>query len=207
MLFRSNLILKKQAVDLAESALNAAKAKPKRSCSSNASASEREEVASYNAKIDEEIRKCQEVYDKLLDEFNKITHKRQMLSLANAFNFEELKDFDRRIKDATGIQNDVVYDCELKIDGLALSLEYVGGKLNYGATRGDGLVGEDVTHNVLTIKSIPLNVNENRTFEVRGECYMSRKTFDKLNKEREENVKGKFALSEKYGTMLEAIFL
>lgn len=73
----NNLILKKQAVDLAESALNAAKAKPKRSCSSNASASEREEVASYNAKIDEEIRKCQEVYDKLLNEFNKM-HKETM---------------------------------------------------------------------------------------------------------------------------------
>ena len=116
-----------------------------------------------------------------------------MLSLANAFNYEDLKDFDRRVKEASGIQNDIVYDCELKIDGLALSLEYVDGKLNYGATRGDGLVGEDVTHNVLTIKSIPLTVDENRTFEVRGECYMSRKTFDKLNKEREE--KGEQLLS------------
>ena len=137
--------------------------------------------------IDKSDSPTQRVGGKVLDEFNKITHKRQMLSLANAFNFEELKDFDRRIKEATGIQNDIVYDCELKIDGLALSLEYVDGKLNYGATRGDGLVGEDVTHNVLTIKSIPLNVSENRTFEVRGECYMSRKTFDKLNKEREQN--------------------
>ena len=137
--------------------------------------------------IDNKNSPTQRVGGKVLDQFNKITHKRQMLSLANAFNYEELVDFDRRVKDAIGREEDVVYDCELKIDGLALSLEYVNGKLNYGATRGDGIVGEDVTHNVLTIKSIPLNVDENRTFEVRGECYMSKKTFDKLNKEREKN--------------------
>ena len=137
--------------------------------------------------IDNKNSPTQRVGGKVLDQFNKITHKRQMLSLANAFNYEELKDFDRRVKDAIGREEDVLYDCELKIDGLALSLEYVDGKLNYGATRGDGIVGEDVTHNVLTIKSIPLNVNENKTFEVRGECFMSKKTFEKLNKEREKN--------------------
>ena len=137
--------------------------------------------------IDKKDSPTQRVGGKVLDQFNKITHKRQMLSLANAFNYEELVDFDRRVKEAIGTSSDIVYDCELKIDGLALSLEYVDGKLNYGATRGDGMVGEDVTHNVLTIKSIPLNVNENRTFEVRGECFMSRKTFNKLNKERESN--------------------
>ena len=137
--------------------------------------------------IDNKNSPTQRVGGKVLDQFNKITHKRQMLSLANAFNYEELVDFDRRIKDAIGREEDIVYDCELKIDGLALSLEYVDGKLNYGATRGDGIIGEDVTHNVLTIKSIPLNVDEKRTFEVRGECYMSKKTFDKLNKEREKN--------------------
>lgn len=137
--------------------------------------------------IDNTNSPTQRVGGKVLDQFNKITHKRQMLSLANAFNYEELLDFDRRIKDAIGDYGDVIYDCELKIDGLALSLEYVGGKLNYGATRGDGLVGEDVTHNVLTIKSVPLNVNETRTFEVRGECFMSKKTFEKINKKREAN--------------------
>lgn len=137
--------------------------------------------------IDSSNSPTQRVGGKVLDQFNKITHKRQMLSLANAFNYEELVDFDRRVKDAIGENKEIVYDCELKIDGLALSLEYVNGKLNYGATRGDGLIGEDVTHNVLTIKSIPLNVNEARTFEVRGECYMSKRTFEKLNKEREKN--------------------
>ena len=140
-----------------------------------------------HVEIDSTNSPTQRVGGKVLDQFNKITHKRQMLSLANAFNYDELVDFDRRVKEAIGDYQDVVYDCELKIDGLALSLEYVDGKLNYGATRGDGLVGEDVTHNVLTIKSIPLNVNENRVFEVRGECYMSKKTFEKLNKEREKN--------------------
>ena len=137
--------------------------------------------------IDNTNSPTQRVGGKVLDQFNKITHKRQMLSLANAFNYEELVDFDRRIKDAIGDYGDVVYDCELKIDGLALSLEYIDGHLNYGATRGDGLVGEDVTHNVLTIKSIPLVVNETRTFEVRGECFMSKKTFEKINKKREAN--------------------
>lgn len=137
--------------------------------------------------IDKSNSPTQRVGGKVLDQFNKITHKRQMLSLANAFNFQELVDFDRRIKDAIGDYGEIVYDCELKIDGLALSLEYDSGKLNYGATRGDGLIGEDVTHNVLTIKSIPLNVNETRTFEVRGECFMSKKTFEKINQKREAN--------------------
>ena len=143
--------------------------------------------------IDNKESPTQRVGGKVLDQFNKINHKRQMLSLANAFNYQELIDFDRRIKEAIGTNQDIIYDCELKIDGLALSLEYVDGKLNYGATRGDGLVGEDVTHNVLTIKSIPLNVNENRTFEVRGECYMSKKTFNKLNEEREKNNESLFS--------------
>ncbi len=137
--------------------------------------------------IDNKNSPTQRVGGQVLDQFQKITHKRQMLSLANAFNYQELVDFDRRIKEAINDYSEITYDCELKIDGLALSLEYVDGKLNYGATRGDGLVGEDVTSNVLTIKSIPLNVNENKTFEVRGECFMSRKTFEKINKEREKN--------------------
>ena len=91
--------------------------------------------------IDKKDSPTQRVGGKVLDQFNKITHKRQMLSLANAFNYEELVDFDRRVKEAIGTSSDIVYDCELKIDGLALSLEYVDGKLNYGATRGDGMVG------------------------------------------------------------------
>ena len=129
----------------------------------------------------------------VVDTFNKITHKRMMLSLANAFNNEELEDFDRRIKDALQTTKEIEYICELKIDGLAMSLEYVDGKLNYGATRGNGIEGEEVTHNIKTIKSIPLNISEKRTMEVRGEVYMPKKSFVKLNEQRRENGESLFA--------------
>ena len=129
----------------------------------------------------------------VVDTFNKITHKRMMLSLANAFNNEELEDFDRRIKDALQTTKEIEYICELKIDGLAMSLEYVDGKLNYGATRGNGIEGEEVTHNIKTIKSIPLNISEKRPMEVRGEVYMPKKSFVKLNEQRRENGESLFA--------------
>ena len=114
----------------------------------------------------------------VVDTFNKIVHKRMMLSLANAFNDDELRDFDRRVKEALDTDDEIEYMCELKIDGLAMSLEYVDGKLNYGATRCNGTEGEEVTHNIKTIKSIPLNINEKRTMEVRGEVYMPKKSFN-----------------------------
>lgn len=129
----------------------------------------------------------------VVDTFNKIIHKRSMLSLANAFNEEEIEDFDQRIKDILNINEDIEYICELKIDGLAMSLEYVDGELNYGATRGDGIAGEEVTHNVKTIKTIPLHVDKKDTFEVRGEVYMPKKSFNKLNEERKENGETLFA--------------
>ena len=127
----------------------------------------------------------QRVGGTVLDEFQKIRHKRMMLSLANAFNDDDLRDFDRKIREILG-GDKVEYMCEMKIDGLAMSLDFVDGRINYAATRGDGTEGEDVTNNVLTIHSIPTRVNENRPFEVRGEVYMPKKTLEMLNKAREE---------------------
>ena len=127
----------------------------------------------------------QRVGGTVLDEFQKIRHKRMMLSLANAFNDDDLRDFDKKIRDVIG-GDKVEYMCEMKIDGLAMSLDFVDGKINYAATRGDGTEGEDVTNNVLTIHSIPTRVDENRPFEVRGEVYMPKKTLEMLNVEREE---------------------
>lgn len=119
-------------------------------------------------------------------EFNKITHKRPMLSLANVYNEENIRSFDARIHDILHISTPIDYVCELKIDGLALSLEYGQGSLTYGATRGDGEVGEDITDNVKTIHSVPMQVAESRTFEVRGEAYMPHAVFHRLNKRKSE---------------------
>ena len=128
----------------------------------------------------------QRVGGSVLSSFDKVVHKRQMLSLGNAFNEDDLRDFDRKIKDV--IREDVIeYMCELKIDGLAMSLTFDKGEFLYAATRGDGNVGEDVSNNVVTIKTIPLKVDENREFEVRGEVYMSKSTLENLNKIRQEN--------------------
>ena len=128
----------------------------------------------------------QRVGGKVLSEFKKINHKRMMLSLANAFNEDDLRDFDRKVREVIG-GDKVEYMCEMKIDGLAMSIDFVDGHLNYAATRGDGNTGEDVTNNVLTIKSIPTQVSEARPFEVRGEVYMSKKTLEELNSQREAN--------------------
>lgn len=128
----------------------------------------------------------QRVGGKVLDEFKKIKHKRMMLSLANAFNEKDLRDFDQRVRDIIHVDR-VEYMCEMKIDGLAMSLDYVDGKLNYAATRGDGNEGEDVTNNVLTIRSIPTKVELTKPFEVRGEVYMSKKVLNELNEARERN--------------------
>ena len=128
----------------------------------------------------------QRVGGKVLSEFKKIQHKRMMLSLANAFNEDDLRDFDRKVRDVIG-GDKVEYMCEMKIDGLAMSLDFVDGHLNYAATRGDGTTGEDVTNNVLTIKSIPTQVVQDKPFEVRGEVYMSKKTLNELNAQREAN--------------------
>jgi DNA ligase (NAD+) len=145
-----------------------------------------------NPQIDSSTSPTQRVGGKILDEFVKITHKRPMLSLANAYNEEDLINFDQRVKELSQTNN-IEYVCEPKIDGLAVSLVFDNGKLSYGVTRGDGSVGEDITNNIKTIKQIPINVNETRNFEVRGEVYMSKKVLLELNKTREKNKEELFA--------------
>ena len=134
----------------------------------------------------------QRVGDRVLDEFEKITHKVPMLSLSNTFSTEDLRDFDARVSKLVSDQS-VEYICELKIDGLAISIKYENGRLASAATRGDGSVGEDVTENIKTIFSIPKVLKDNRTFEVRGEVYLPRKSFELLNSERESNNEVLFA--------------
>ncbi|RHW32081.1 NAD-dependent DNA ligase LigA [Lysinibacillus yapensis] len=119
-----------------------------------------------------------------LQGFKKVTHAFPMLSLSNAFNELDLRDFDRRIRQAIG--DDFSYVCELKIDGLAISLRYEDGIFVQGATRGDGVVGEEITANLRTIRSIPLRLKEPVTIEVRGEAYMPKKSFEALNQSRQE---------------------
>lgn len=127
----------------------------------------------------------QRVGGMVLDQFRKIPHKRLMLSLGNVYNEDDVRDFDRKVRET--LHKDVIdYVGEVKIDGLGMSLVYDHGELQYCVTRGDGNMGEDVTHNVITIRSIPLRVKETRPFEVRGEVYMPLSSLEKLNQERLE---------------------
>lgn len=132
----------------------------------------------------------QRVGGKVLDGFKKVTHDVAMLSLGNAYSLADLLAFDARIRKDIG---DVEYVAELKIDGLAMSLRYQNGRLVMAATRGDGEVGEDVTHNIITIKSIPLELNTDITFEVRGEVYMPKAAFEKLNESKKSSGQEPFA--------------
>jgi len=125
------------------------------------------------------------------DEFKKVSHQRMMLSLANAFNEDDLRDFDKKIRDIVGDQK-VTYMCEMKIDGLGMSLVY-NKKLLYAATRGDGSVGEDVTTNVVTIKSVPSHIDLEGDFEIRGEVFMPKKSLNMLNEQRKESGEPLFA--------------
>ena len=121
---------------------------------------------------------------KIIDEFSKVSHKIPMMSLSDVFSESELIAFDERIK-KEGINPQ--YMCELKIDGLSVSILYEKGKLVRAATRGDGVVGEDITHNVKTIKVIPLKLKEEVDIEVRGEIFMNKKTLKEINEKRKEN--------------------
>lgn len=134
----------------------------------------------------------QRVGGTVAEEFKKITHKRLMLSLANAFSESDLRDFDKKVRETLGVKK-VTYMAEMKIDGLAMSLDYVDGELNYAATRGDGNVGEDVTQNVITIKSIPTHIKVDKPFEVRGEVYMPKASLNALNEERQKQNQPLFA--------------
>ncbi|MFI3307879.1 MAG: NAD-dependent DNA ligase LigA [Mycoplasmatota bacterium] len=120
----------------------------------------------------------------VISQFEKVVHNVAMLSLGNSFNNEEIISFDEKIKKENIKPN---YYCEYKIDGLSVSLIYENGKLVRGATRGNGNIGEDITHNVLTIKTIPKVLKEKIDIEVRGEIYMSNESFEQLNINQEKN--------------------
>jgi DNA ligase (NAD+) len=133
----------------------------------------------------------QRVGGTVLDSFEKVQHRTPMLSLGNAFNEEDLRDFDRKVRQIVG--EEFSYVCELKIDGLAVSLRYENGLLVQGATRGDGTIGEDITENLKTIRSIPLKISEPLSIEVRGEAFMPKGSFGALNKAKEEQGEEPFA--------------
>ena len=120
----------------------------------------------------------------VIDEFKKVEHKYQMFSIADVFNEAEIVAFDERVRKEFPNPS---YVCELKIDGLAVSLIYEKGIFKSASTRGNGFIGEDITHNVKTIGSLPLRLNKDVDIEVRGEIYMPIKSFNKLNEEREKN--------------------
>lgn len=128
-----------------------------------------------------------------LESFHKVEHHIPMLSLGNAFNAQDLREFDRRVQQGIGTDEPIRYVCELKIDGLAVSLRYENGRFVQGATRGDGRTGEDITQNLRTIRSLPLTLKQPLSIEVRGEAYMPRRAFERLNKERAERDEPLFA--------------
>ena len=121
----------------------------------------------------------------ILDGFEKAVHEVPLYSLNDAFSKEELEAFDARVAKALGHHN-YSYECELKIDGLSVSLRYEEGRFVRGATRGDGSVGENITENLKTVRSIPMTLPEPISIEVRGECYMPKESFMKLNEAREQ---------------------
>src|SRR5512132_245468 len=159
----------------------------------------------------EELQKLEEAHPELLtpdsptqrvggrpaEGFPEVVHTRQMLSLDNSYNIDELRAFDdrcRRLAEGRALE----YVAELKIDGLSLSLQYVGGVLARGVTRGDGRIGEDVTQNARTIRSVPLRLKTQKqsidsTLEVRGEVFIPREVFERTNAEREELGEPRFA--------------
>ena len=142
----------------------------------------------------------QRVGGKPREGFVKVPHSSPMLSLDNTYNEDELRDWERRVHELSG-QSEVDYVCELKLDGMSLALIYEDGKLARGVTRGDGSVGEDVTLNVRTVRSIPLSIAKDKlkkagippNFEVRGELLMPTASFKKINEERERNGLATFA--------------
>lgn len=141
-----------------------------------------------HAKADSPTKK---VGDYLKLELEEITHVNPMMSLANAFSYQELKEFDEKIKRA--VNQNVEYTCELKIDGIASTIHYEDGLLVLAATRGNGTVGENITKNALTINSLPKILTKHESLEVRGEVYMLKSVFDELNIQRQQENKPLFA--------------
>ncbi|HAQ0943755.1 TPA: NAD-dependent DNA ligase LigA [Enterococcus faecium] len=133
----------------------------------------------------------QRVGGKVLEGFEKVTHDIPLYSLNDVFSKEELIAFDQRVQKAVGRVVD--YCCELKIDGLSVSLRYEDGNFVRGATRGDGTVGENITENLKTVRSVPIKLKEPMNIEVRGECFMPKRSFVQLNQDREAEGKDIFA--------------
>lgn len=139
-----------------------------------------EEFVEYQS----DLSPTKKVGGEVIDKFKKVKHKIPMLSLPDVFNLEEIEAFHNRVvKEGES----PTYVCEYKIDGLSVSLHYEKGRLLYAATRGDGIIGEDITHNVKTIKSVPLVLSEEIDIEVRGEIYMPKKALEEINAERESS--------------------
>lgn len=133
----------------------------------------------------------QRIGDKLTEGFAAITHPSPMLSISNTYSQDELREFDERVKRWLGVTGDLEYVVELKIDGVAIAVRYEDGVLAYGATRGDGVQGDDITANIRTVRSVPLRLPEaaarfGRVLEVRGEVYLDAPSFERLNRQRKE---------------------
>ena len=150
-----------------------------------------EELEQANPELITPDSPTQRVGGKALDSFEKVTHRVPLESLQDVFDFDELGDFDRRVRESAP---DATYIVEPKVDGLSVALEYQNGVFVRGATRGDGVVGEDVTENLRTIKSIPLKLEGvPPVLIVRGEVFMPKSVFEKLNEEREKRGEALFA--------------
>ena len=132
----------------------------------------------------------QRVGYEILSEFQKVTHERPMLSLGDVFSYDELRDWAKKITDVYG---KVEFCAEYKIDGLAMSLIYEDGLFKQAVTRGDGITGEDVTYNVRTIQSIPMSIPYKQRYDIRGEVYMPKSSFNRVNRERLANGEEEFA--------------
>ena len=139
----------------------------------------------------------QRVGSKPIDGFTQIEHLTPMLSLDNVFSIDELISFEKRVKDRISLKENIEFIAEPKLDGVAVNLVYESGKLSYPTTRGDGTTGEDVTHNILTIKSIPIKLKSSsppRRIEIRGEVIISKDDFKKMNKDNADKDMKVFAL-------------
>ncbi len=162
-----------------------------------------QELLSLEEKFPELLSKAsptQRIGSKPLSGFKKITHGSQMLSLDNAFSIKDLKDFDKRVKERLVLDEDLEYCCEPKLDGVAVNLIYKNGFLDKAATRGDGTTGEDITHNIKTLHSVPLELLKNKdvpavptSLEIRGEVFIESSEFKKINRKLEEEEKKPFA--------------
>ena len=151
---------------------------------------ELEELEKKHPELDDPNSVTKRVGFEILSEFKKITHERPMLSLGDVFSYDELREWSKKITDVYG---EVEYCAEYKIDGLAMSLIYEDGLFKQAVTRGDGITGEDVTSNVRTIQSIPMAIPYKQRYDIRGEVYMPKASFNRVNRERRANGEEEFA--------------